>query len=84
VQFLAGEIVSRGCIGQRGSFPDFQDKELKELQDRLAGREPDSVSTYVCNDRNFCNGSDRLAEISTMMILLSASTVLAITFFSRL
>jgi len=83
VQFLAGDVL-RGCAALPDFSPNFQQKELKELQNSLAARQAKEIIYSFCNDRDLCNGSSRLAEISTMMILLPASLVLLISFFSRL
>jgi hypothetical protein len=82
VQFLAGDVVQRRC----SPFLGFTSPtELhKELQEHLAGRKLNDVAAYFCNSADLCNGSGRLAEISTMMILLPASLVLLISYFSRL
>jgi hypothetical protein len=43
----------------------------------------DGIYFRICNDKTLCNGSSRLAEISTMMILLPAYLLL-ISFFTGL
>jgi hypothetical protein len=82
VQFLAGDVVQRLC----GNVTDLASKgEIhKGLEERLAGRKFNDYILAFCNGADLCNGSGRLAEISTMMILLPASLVLLISFFSRL
>jgi hypothetical protein len=81
VQFLAGE-VSRGCANLRVSTSQY--KEVEGQQVDPAGRQVLEMFASFCNDADLCNGSGRLAEISTMKILLPASLVLFIYFFSRL
>jgi hypothetical protein len=83
VQFLADEVM-RHCGNPLSLSQTSQDKEFKALQDHLAGRTVKQIVYHYCNDTNLCNGSGRLAEISTMKILLPASLVLLISFFSRL
>jgi hypothetical protein len=80
VKFLAG-YVRRSC-----SFDDesLRDEDFKALNLTLAGGELKLISINYCNDADLCNGAARLAEISTMKILLPASLVLLISFFSRL
>ena len=80
VQFFAGDVI-RGCDNPNDYLLLSQHKEYK---DRLAGRQVKEIIISFCNDRNLCNGSSRLAEISTMMTLLPASLALLISFFSRL
>jgi len=74
LQFLAGAV---GTLSSKEEI-------LKGLEERLAGRSGKDVILAFCNGGDYCNGSGRLAEISTMMILLPASLVLLISFFSRL
>jgi hypothetical protein len=62
----------------------FQDKKVEGQQVEPAGRQVLEAIASYCNDADLCNGSVRLAEISTMKILLPASLVLLISFFSRL
>jgi hypothetical protein len=83
VQFLAGE-VQRDCARPRVLLQTFQDKEFKGQEDPQDGRELLEIITSYCNDVDLCNGSGRLAEISIMKILVPATIVLIISFFSRL
>jgi hypothetical protein len=83
VQLLAGDFVTRGCSLQTNLGSSLQDKEFKGLQELMAGREAKDISVDYCNT-NLCNGSSRLAEISTMKILFLPSIVFLTSFFSRL
>ena len=90
MKFLAGAVV-RSCAsdpvinGNQGlnliSF--FQNEGFEGLQEHRAGRNF-IVTTDYCDDKDLCNGTGRLAAISTMMILFQSSLVLLISLFSRL
>jgi hypothetical protein len=82
VRFLADDVM-RGCVSLSGISPAFEDTVLIGLKLRLAAERLNTAILKLCNDRDLCNGSGRLAEISTMMILIPASLVLIISFFSR-
>jgi hypothetical protein len=81
VPFFAGDQIVRGCSGLTVSSLSTENKKFQEI---LAGRENNDAVLHYCNAADLCNGSGRLAEISTMMILLPASLVLLISYFSRL
>jgi hypothetical protein len=83
VQFLADDVVVRACTSVSAS--DSGDKDFKGQQEQPAGRQSDDffLAAYYCKS-DLCNGSGRLAEMSTMMILVPASLVLFISFFSSL
>jgi len=80
VQFLAGDEVMRDC-GWDPPAISIAD-EFQRLNESLVGRNNNIVAMFFCHNADLCNGSGRLAEISTMMILLPAS--LFICFFARL
>jgi len=82
VQFLAGDVI-RHCLDTRYITGPYQPEDIPQLQAYLLGRQWNEAVLNFCKDKDLCNGSGRLAEISTMMILLPASLVLLISFFSR-
>ena len=82
VQFLAGEII-RHCLVTRNTSGTPEVEDSKELLTYLALKKLNVVNLNFCKDKALCNGSGRLAEISTMMILLPASLVILISLFSR-
>nr|AGM32091.1 hypothetical protein [Coptotermes formosanus] len=84
LDFDNGDQFGRLCIAFPGLVsPTAENKQLSKIQELLAARKYNNIVAHVC-DRDLCNGSVRLAEISSMMILLPASLVLLISFFSRL
>jgi len=82
VQYLAGSAVVRGCSAN--PFIDISDDVYQGLNESLVGRRNNAFAIFICNNANLCNGSGRLAEISTMKILLPVSLVFLISFFSKL
>jgi len=80
VQFLAGAEIMRACSWDPIAIS--RANEFQRLNESLVGRNNNNVVMFYCDNANLCNGSGRLAEISTMMILLPAS--LFICFFARL
>jgi hypothetical protein len=84
VQFLAGETITRGCYISILAGFCLTSEGFKELHKRADGTVSYELNLSVCGDADLCNGSGRLAEMSTLMILLPASLVLLISFFSRL
>jgi hypothetical protein len=65
-------------------LPTFlQGEKFKEMQEKLDARKYDTAVLALCKDGDLCNGTVRLAEISTMMLVLPAALVL-ISFFLRL
>jgi len=50
----------------------------------LNNRTEPCIDECLKNGTNTCNGSDYLADISTMMILVPASLVLFVSYFSTL
>jgi hypothetical protein len=91
VQFLAGDHIERGCAPAPGviftpglnSNSSFQIEGFKGQQEHRDVRKYVIIFTY-CTGEDLCNGTGRLAEISTMMILLPAFSLLFISFFSKL
>jgi hypothetical protein len=96
MQFLAGGDVARSCISL--DVLPSQYEVFKGLQEQLTGRKNNDINVVFCNGADLCNGygaglcnctgtcngSGRLADVSTMMILLPASLALLTSFFSRL
>jgi hypothetical protein len=83
VPFLAGTHIERGCTGGTANNFSAENKQVKGLQEFLAGREFNDIVAAFC-DSDLCSGSSRLTEISPMVILLPTSLVFLISFFSRL
>ena len=84
VQFVAGRApnVIRGCNPDPLAITKAD--VFQGLNESLVPRSNNNVDMFFCNNADLCNGSRRLAEISTMMILLPASIIFFISFFLKL
>ena len=76
MHFLAGNKVTRCSISQSSSFSNLQSNGSEGFTEHPAGRQSNDTAVHYCKDRNLCNGTGRLVDVSTMMILLPASLVL--------
>jgi hypothetical protein len=67
------EVLQRACIPA----------SIVPTLEALNGRALNDISLHLCNTNDLCNGSGRISEISTKMVLLSLFLVLVVSVFSK-